>query len=110
MSDLPITAEGRALIAEVSRRPVMDIVRGAMFIGILLLVWISLRPFADLSGFYVAAVATGQDAVLYGLFGVLMVAMTTCRPKYARPTTVFSSSSAMRMALRVAGAVSKRMR
>ena len=53
MTTSSITAESRALIADISRRPVMDIVRGAFFIGILLLVWISLRPFADLSGFYV---------------------------------------------------------
>ncbi|KIU49253.1 MULTISPECIES: O-antigen ligase [Bradyrhizobium] len=75
MNTSSITAESRALIADISRRPVMDIVRGTLFIGILLLVWISLRPFADLSGFYVADVVTGQDAFLYGLFGVLMVAM-----------------------------------
>ncbi|MGY3530250.1 O-antigen ligase [Bradyrhizobium sp. USDA 4452] len=75
MSEMSVTAEGRALIAEVARRPVMDIVRGAFFVGIFLLVWISLRPFADLSGFHVGDVVTGKDAVLYALFGVLMVAM-----------------------------------
>ncbi|MBR0797067.1 O-antigen ligase family protein [Bradyrhizobium jicamae] len=75
MSGFSITAESRALITDVSRRPVMDFVRGAMFIGILLLVWVSLHPFDDLSGFLVADVTTGNDAVLYGLFGVLMVVM-----------------------------------
>ncbi|VIO77128.1 hypothetical protein CI1B_69510 [Bradyrhizobium ivorense] len=75
MSDLPITAEGRALVAGIARRPVLDIVRGALFIGILLLVWISLRPFPDLSGFYLSDVTAGGDAFLYGLFGVLMVVM-----------------------------------
>ncbi len=47
MNTSSITAESRALMADISRRPVMDIVRGTLFIGILLLVWISLRPFAD---------------------------------------------------------------
>jgi O-antigen ligase len=75
VSDFPVTAESRALIAEVSRRPVMDIVRAAFFIGILLLVWISLRPFPDLGDLRLDEVALGQDAVLYGLFGILMVAM-----------------------------------
>jgi O-antigen ligase len=73
VSDLPITAEGRALVDGISRRPVLDIVRGALFIGILLLAWISLRPFPDLSGFYLSDVTAGGDAFLYGLFGVLMV-------------------------------------
>lgn len=75
MSDFSITSEGRALIAGISRQPVMDVVRGAMFVGILLLVWISLHPFEDLSGFYVGEVTSGREAFLYGLFGVLMVVM-----------------------------------
>ncbi|WP_426436855.1 O-antigen ligase family protein [Bradyrhizobium genosp. P] len=75
MTGFPITAESRALIAEVSRRPAMDFVRGPMFVGILLLVWISLHPFEDLSSFYVGDVTTGREAFLYGLFGVLMAVM-----------------------------------
>ncbi|MFB9263618.1 O-antigen ligase family protein [Bradyrhizobium erythrophlei] len=75
MTDLPITAQSRALIAEASRRPVMDVVRGTMFIGILLLVWISLHPFEDLGDLRVGEVTSGKEAFLYGLFGVLMVAM-----------------------------------
>ncbi|MBR0893684.1 O-antigen ligase family protein [Bradyrhizobium tropiciagri] len=75
MSELSVTAESRALVADIARRPVMDIVRCAFFIGILLLVWISLHPFEDLSGFYVGEVTSGREAFLYGLFGVLMVAM-----------------------------------
>ncbi|MHC2337363.1 O-antigen ligase family protein [Bradyrhizobium sp. USDA 4454] len=75
MSELSVTAESRALVADIARRPVMDIVRCAFFIGILLLVWISLHPFEDLSGFHVGEVTSGREAVLYGLFGVLMVAM-----------------------------------
>ncbi|QPF85898.1 O-antigen ligase family protein [Bradyrhizobium genosp. L] len=75
MSDFSITTESRALIADISRRPVMDYVRGAAFVGILLLVWVSLHPFEDLSGFYVGEVTNGREAFLYGLFGVLMVGM-----------------------------------
>jgi O-antigen ligase len=70
-----ITSQARAVLADVWRRPVMDIVRGALFIGILLLVWISLHPFDDLSDLHMGDVTTGRDAVLYVLFGLLMVLM-----------------------------------
>ena len=79
MTDFPITAESRALIANVSRRPATDIVRSALFVGILLLVWISLHPFEDLSGMYVGDVTSGKEACLYGLFGVLMAVMLRSR-------------------------------
>ncbi len=54
----------------------MDIVRGALFIGILLLVWISLHPFDDLSDIARRGGDLRQGcSSLYGLFGGLMVAM-----------------------------------
>jgi O-antigen ligase len=75
VTEFLITSEARSVFADVWRRPVMDIVRAAVFIGILLLVWISLHPFDDLSDMRAGEVATGKDAVLYALFGVLMVLM-----------------------------------
>src|SRR5262249_498111 len=70
-----ITSEARAVVADVWRRPVMDLVRAAVFIGILLLLWISLHPFDDLSDMRVGEVTSGKEAVLYALFGALMVLM-----------------------------------
>ena len=44
-----ITISGvNAVVGEVERQQVMDIVRGGAFVGALLLAWISLHPFEDL--------------------------------------------------------------
>ena len=75
MTEFFITSEARAVFADVWRRPVMDFVRAAVFIGILLLLWISLHPFDDLSDMRVGEVTSGKEAVLYALFGALMVLM-----------------------------------
>jgi hypothetical protein len=44
VSQSTTTSEVRAVIGELRRRQVMDIVRGATFVGTLLLSWITLRP------------------------------------------------------------------
>ncbi|WP_454632314.1 O-antigen ligase family protein [Bradyrhizobium cenepequi] len=75
MTEFLIASEARAVFADVWRRPVMDFVRAATFIGILLLAWISLHPFDDLSDMRVGEVTSGREAVIYGLFGLLMVLM-----------------------------------
>lgn len=48
MSELLDTSEIRKLAAGIERQQVMDIVRGATFVGTLLLGWISLHPFETL--------------------------------------------------------------
>jgi O-antigen ligase len=55
------------------RQQVMDIVRGATFIGTLLVAWISLRPFPDLGEMLVGDVSSGKDTATYALFGGLAV-------------------------------------
>ena len=40
----------------------MDIVRGATFVGALLLAWISLQPFEDLGNMQIGDVTTGNVA------------------------------------------------
>jgi O-antigen ligase len=50
---------------------VADIVRGVTFVGTLLLAWISLHPFPDLSDFQVGDVTTGNEVVTYAAFGAL---------------------------------------
>jgi O-antigen ligase len=73
VSQLVTTSEVAAVLGELRRRQVMDIVRGATFVGTLLLAWISLRPFADLSDMRVGDVSTGKEALTYVSFGGLAV-------------------------------------
>jgi TRAP-type uncharacterized transport system fused permease subunit len=56
----------------VGRIPVLQILRGALFISVLLLVWISLQPFADLGNPPAGDGATGRGTT-YALFGFLAV-------------------------------------
>jgi O-antigen ligase len=70
------TSEARAVAGQLWRPQVMDVVRGATFIGVLLLAWISLRPFVDLSDS--SDLTTGNEALTYvafGCFAVLMVGL-----------------------------------
>ena len=48
MSQSVAASELRAVAAGIERQQVMDVVRGATFIGTLLLGWISLHPFVSL--------------------------------------------------------------
>lgn len=73
MSQFITTSEVRAVVGEIRRQQVMDIVRGTVFIGTLLLVWISLRPFEDLATLQVGDVTTGNEFPTYAAFGGLAV-------------------------------------
>jgi O-antigen ligase len=65
-----ITAsEFRAVAGEVPRLEVMDVVRGAAFVGALLLAWITLRPFEDLSNMQIGDVTMGNEMPTYVTFG-----------------------------------------
>ena len=71
MSQFVTTSEAHAVLGGIRRQQVMDIVRGATFVGTLLLAWISLRPFTDLGDMRVDDVSTGKEAVTYAAFGGL---------------------------------------
>ncbi len=73
MSQLVATSEVDAVLGGLRRQQVMDIVRGATFIGTLLVAWISLRPFPDLGEMLVGDVSSGKDTATYALFGGLAV-------------------------------------
>jgi O-antigen ligase len=73
VSQLIATSEVDAVIGGLRRQQVMDIVRGATFVGTLLVAWISLRPFPDLGDMLVGDVSSGKDALTYVLFGGLAV-------------------------------------
>jgi O-antigen ligase len=64
-------SEIRTVVHELRRQQVMDVVRAAAFIGTLLLVWVSLRPFVDISGAQLKDVTTGNEALTYAAFGCL---------------------------------------
>jgi O-antigen ligase len=73
VSALATTSEIRAVFGELRRQQVMDIVRGATFVGTLLLAWISLRPFTDLQDMRIDDVSTGKETLTYAAFGGLAV-------------------------------------
>lgn len=56
---------------KLTRAPVANLARQATFLAILLVAWITLKPFHDLSGFGAGDVVTGQEGVTYALFGLL---------------------------------------
>jgi hypothetical protein len=73
MSQLAVVAQGRALVGEIRRQQVMDVVRAAAFIGALLVAWISLRPFVDLREQELKDTSTGNETMTYLVFGGLTV-------------------------------------
>jgi O-antigen ligase len=73
VSQFVTTSEVRAVVWGVRRAQVMDIVRGATFIGALLLAWVSLHPFADLGDQQLADLSTGNETLTYLAFGAFAV-------------------------------------
>ncbi len=71
MSELVTRSEVRAVLFGLRRQQVMDIVRGAAFIGAVLLAWISLRPFVDLGNEQLKDATTGNETPTYVAFGCL---------------------------------------
>src|SRR5258707_2307465 len=61
----------RTVARQLWRQQVMDLLRAGAFIGTLLLVWVSLRPFVDLSGSQLRDLTTGNEALTYAAFGCL---------------------------------------
>ena len=73
MSELLDASEIRELAAGIERQKVMDIVRGATFVGTLLLGWISLHPFESLGDMQIGDAGTGNELATYAVFGALSV-------------------------------------
>ena len=73
MSLFVTTSEVHAVVGEIRRQQVIDIVRGAVFVGVILLAWLSLHPFEDLSNAQIGDVTTGNELPTYALFGGLAV-------------------------------------
>jgi O-antigen ligase len=93
LSQSASTSQFSAVFSELRRQQVIDVLRAAAFIGALLLAWVSLRPFADLSNQDLKDVSTGNEALTYLAFGsmamlTLALAMRDNMPGLA---TLFSS-------------------
>ena len=73
MSQFATPSDVDAVVGGLSRQQVMDLVRGATFIGTLLLAWLTLHPFADLGQLEAGDVSTGNEALTYVMFGSLAV-------------------------------------
>jgi len=73
LSQLVTTTQLRVVALGLRRQQVMDVIRGATFIGALLLAWISLRPFVDLGNQQLKDTTTGNETMTYLVFGGLAV-------------------------------------
>jgi O-antigen ligase len=69
LSELVTTSEVRAVVGELRRWQVMDVVRAATFVAALLLAWVSLRPFIDLGDTQVIDSTTGNETLTYVAYG-----------------------------------------
>jgi O-antigen ligase len=75
LSQLFTTAEAHAVLRGLRRQQVMDVVRGATFVGALLLAWITLGPFVDLGDVRLSELTNGNETLTYAAFGCLAVLM-----------------------------------
>ena len=73
MSQFVTTSEVRAVVGEIRRQQVLDIVRGVVFVVALLLAWVSLHPFEDLGNMQIGDATTGNEVLTYAAFGGLAV-------------------------------------
>jgi O-antigen ligase len=77
LTQLYAVSDARALFGELRRLQVRDVARACAFVGALLLAWISMRPFIDLSNMLVADVTTGNEAWTYAAFGCFALLTVT---------------------------------
>jgi O-antigen ligase len=63
------TPEARAVLGGLQRQQVMDVVRGATFVGALLLAWVSLKPFDSLGDARLSDLTNGNETATYAAFG-----------------------------------------
>jgi O-antigen ligase len=92
LSQTVTTSEIRAVFGGLWRQQVVDLLRASAFIGTLLLVWVSLRPFPDLSLQALKDVSTGNETMTYLAFGglALLMPMIAMQDNAAALMTLFS--------------------
>lgn len=94
MSEFVTTSEVQAVVGEIRRQQVIDIVRGATFVGAILLVWLSLHPFEDLSNMQIGEVSTGNELPTYATYaGLAALAMVLAMRENMRGLATLLSPS-----------------
>jgi O-antigen ligase len=73
VSQLITAPELRAVVGQIRRQQVVDVARACVFVGALLLAWVSLRPFVDLGDSQLRDASTGNESLTYLVFGCLAV-------------------------------------
>jgi O-antigen ligase len=73
MSHIVAISAASGLRGVLRRQQVVVVLRAAVFVGALLLAWISLRPFEDLAELDLASTSSGNDAITYAIFAALAV-------------------------------------
>ncbi|HET7888062.1 MAG TPA: O-antigen ligase [Bradyrhizobium sp.] len=73
MNQFSVASDFCAVADELRGLQLLDIARAAAFIGALLLAWISLHPFIDLSNMLLTEVTMGNEAWTYAAFAALAV-------------------------------------
>jgi O-antigen ligase len=71
VSQFVTKSEIHAVFGGLQRQQLMDVLRGGVFVGALLLAWISLHPFADLGDQSRIDLTTGNETMTYLAFGSL---------------------------------------
>jgi O-antigen ligase len=71
VSQFVTTSDVRAVIGDLQRRQVFDLLRGGAFIGALLLAWVTTKPFTDLRDQDLRDLTTGNETLTYLAFGAL---------------------------------------
>jgi O-antigen ligase len=69
LSQSTTAPEFRVVVDAFRRQQVIDVARATAFVGALLLAWISLRPFIDLSDMLIADATMGNETWTYAAFG-----------------------------------------
>jgi O-antigen ligase len=69
LSQSATAPEFRVVVDALRRQQVIDVARAAAFVGALLLAWISLRPFIDLSDMLITDATMGNETWTYAAFG-----------------------------------------
>ena len=71
MSQFVTSSDVRAVVGDLQRRQVMDLLRAGAFIGALLLAWVTTKPFTDLRDQDLRDLTTGNETLTYLAFGAL---------------------------------------
>ena len=77
LSQFAVASDFRAVADELRGRKVIDVARAGAFVGALLLAWISMRPFIDLSDMLLTEVTMGNEAWTYAAFAGFAVLTVT---------------------------------